>query len=262
MELYITESKLEIPSSSKVYPTTVPLINSIRYILSGYGYFNGKRLGKGQAFIITKNQRATYFPDEQEPWGYIYFDIDGTKFKDFVSKFNLAENGGIFEFDCFDELEKIYRQYIENDEYKYNHYIRNAVAWLLFSQFEKRNTADVRLSLQKKHVDDIEEYINQNYNKSITMDSIAEKFNLNRAYMRNIFVKEKGIPPKKYLTMLRIEQAKRLLDTRKFSVSKIAYSVGYEDVFHFSKLFKKYCNESPAEYMKNVDLREINNDNQ
>jgi YesN/AraC family two-component response regulator len=47
-----------------------------------------------------------------------------------------------------------------------------------------------------------------------------------------------------------MEKAKELLVKEELSVKEIANSVGYQDAYHFSKLFKKYTGNSPSDYIK------------
>ena len=56
--------------------------------------------------------------------------------------------------------------------------------------------------------------------------------------------------PSKYLTMVRMEQAKQLLQQTDEAMAQIALAVGYQDVFYFSKVFKKSEQLSPSEYRR------------
>ena len=44
----------------------------IHYVLSGEGYFNGGRLGKGEGFLITPKMSEQYYPDKKDPWSFIW----------------------------------------------------------------------------------------------------------------------------------------------------------------------------------------------
>jgi YesN/AraC family two-component response regulator len=58
------------------------------------------------------------------------------------------------------------------------------------------------------------------------------------------------ISPVKYINSLRIEKAKAMLKNSNFSVEEIAYCVGINDRFYFSRIFKKELGISPTEYRK------------
>lgn len=67
-------------------------------------------------------------------------------------------------------------------------------------------------------------------------------------YFKELFVKEYGMPPVRYLTHLRLNKAKELLLTGWYSVTEIAYLCGFENVYYFSNVFKKHMGVSPKQY--------------
>jgi two-component system response regulator YesN len=67
-----------------------------------------------------------------------------------------------------------------------------------------------------------------------------------------MFREELGITFVEYLTMVRMEEAKKLLMDPSLSVVAVASQVGYEDASYFSKVFKKYVGVSPNRYRRNI----------
>ncbi|MGB8453884.1 MAG: AraC family transcriptional regulator [Anaerocolumna sp.] len=94
-------------------------------------------------------------------------------------------------------------------------------------------------------------YLNENYENKISLDQIAHNMYLSPVYISKIFKEETGESPINYLIKIRLEKARDILLTSEGgSIKSIANSVGYEDVYHFSKLFKKYYGISPLYYKK------------
>lgn len=91
-------------------------------------------------------------------------------------------------------------------------------------------------------------YINENYCKDISAQSISKDFNVNSNYFSQLFRKELGIAFTEYLTKLRMEYACKLLKTTDIPVSEISEQVGYNDYFYFSRVFKKVIGKSPSTY--------------
>ncbi len=91
------------------------------------------------------------------------------------------------------------------------------------------------------------EYINLNYDKELTLQTVADKVNLNAFYFSRVFKKETGISFTDYLTKLRIDKSKELLleGIKAFEVSE---KVGYLNYTYFSKLFKKTVGVNPSKY--------------
>ena len=112
------------------------------------------------------------------------------------------------------------------------------IANALFLLFEERNQTLLHKSKPQQHVDQIKQYIEENYYKRITLEEVASSFYLNKNYIRTLFVQQLGISPKQYLQKIRFERAKFLLSFPEKSIKLIANSVGYEDPLLFSKIFK------------------------
>jgi AraC-like DNA-binding protein len=94
-------------------------------------------------------------------------------------------------------------------------------------------------------------YLDAHYSEKISLDAIAQNMYLSAVYISKIFKDETGESPINYLIKIRLEKAKEMLISAEAdSIKKIANQVGYEDVYHFSKLFKKYYGMSPLHYRK------------
>lgn len=99
-------------------------------------------------------------------------------------------------------------------------------------------------------IDDILYYIEHNYTRSITLESIAPLFGYNSSYLGKIFSKKVGENFNSYLDHIRIEHSKKLLLEESIKVYEIAEKVGYRNVDYFHIKFKKYVGQTPAEFRK------------
>lgn len=97
---------------------------------------------------------------------------------------------------------------------------------------------------------DIIEYITANYNKDISNTKISEKFSFNPSYINRIFRMHTGTGMHEFLIKYRINAAKEMLLNNNMSVEEICMAVGFKDMPHFSKSFKKHTGKSPSEYQK------------
>ena len=89
-----------------------------------------------------------------------------------------------------------------------------------------------------------------NFDKHLTLDSVASHVYVSPSYLSTLFKKETGVNFSEYVTNVRMENAKRLLDDAKYTIAQISEMVGYKDVKHFSSVFQKYYQVSPAQYRK------------
>ena len=100
------------------------------------------------------------------------------------------------------------------------------------------------------------EYIEQHYAEEITLNLIAEKAHVNPAYLSTIFKENTGVNYSAYLTSVRVERAKRLLEQLDMNLSQIANAVGYSSTRYFSRTFEQETGMKPSEYRR-IYLREL-----
>lgn len=107
-------------------------------------------------------------------------------------------------------------------------------------------------SINKKHiVEQIIGYFEEHYNEKISLDHVAENVYLSTFYISKIFKNETGEAPIHHLIRIRLEKAKELFDSNPdYSIQEVAHLVGYDDAYHFSRLFKKTYGITPTTYKK------------
>ena len=81
------------------------------------------------------------------------------------------------------------------------------------------------------------------------MQGLADKFGFTSEYLGRIFKKVTGETPQKYLTKLRMNEAKRLLlSSPETEIQIIGELVGYKNAFYFSRAFKNHTGLQPSEF--------------
>jgi len=95
------------------------------------------------------------------------------------------------------------------------------------------------------------EYLNLHFSEpEFKIQELSAIAGLSQRYFNQLFYSEYKKTPKEYATHLRISRAKELLNNARLPINDIALSLGYCDVYHFSKIFKKETGYSPNEYRK------------
>ncbi|MGM9601922.1 MAG: response regulator [Faecousia sp.] len=90
--------------------------------------------------------------------------------------------------------------------------------------------------------------IQAHYSEPISLSTLAAKYYRNPSYLSRAFKERYGVGIMNFLAETRVEQAKILLKTTDYRISKIAQSVGYSDDKYFCRVFKKISGLSPADY--------------
>lgn len=94
----------------------------------------------------------------------------------------------------------------------------------------------------------VQEFIRNNYHNDLTLKMASDFVGLSESHLSNIFTKKTGQTFTDYLTSVRIEKAKELLETTNLKVYEVGVSIGYANVEHFSRVFKKFTGLSPNNY--------------
>jgi AraC-type DNA-binding domain-containing proteins len=90
--------------------------------------------------------------------------------------------------------------------------------------------------------------LTQQFDKPITIPQLARKTGINESKLKEGFKELYGIGIHAFLTRLRLEKAKQLLETTSMAVTDITYLVGYSNITHFTSLFKKEMGITPTEW--------------
>ena len=115
--------------------------------------------------------------------------------------------------------------------------------------FDKVEEDDgTQLAASKKVVREVLSIIHKEYKDDISMDEIARRVYLSPNYLSYLFKRETGTAFMKYLTNIRLEKAKELLQTTSIKIGAVCEMVGYTNISYFCMVFKNHFHMSPLEY--------------
>lgn len=97
---------------------------------------------------------------------------------------------------------------------------------------------------------DIKAYLDENWQKKIALDELAEMFFINKYYLARLFKNQYGSSILNYVMDLRITQAKKMLRFSDKQIDLIGRECGFDDANYFTRMFKKVEGASPSEYRK------------
>lgn len=207
----------------------------LHYIISGIGVFriNGKehRLSKGWLFVIPPFVETYYEADAEDPWEYTWVGFRSEKLP--MPLPDVIYCPGVSR--VFEDMKNSKNNTNGRTEFLC------AKLWELFSiLMENINTKNdyIELALGIIHSD---------YMLKINVTKIADRLNLDRTYFSTLFRKRMGVSPKQYLQQYRMEQALPML-RHGHSVTTTAQSVGYDDIYTFSKMFKQHFGVPPTHF--------------
>lgn len=227
---------------SHAYGPAVRTYWLLHYVVSGFGRFERDgithRVEPGQIFVIPPYQETYYEADDKKPWYYIWVGFTtGEQLPELLMQpvISNLDAGAIFQemFSC------------SNMESGRSAYLTSCL-WKLMAVLLEKETP------KEGYVEKALNCMHSEYSRGITIQEIAGRLGLDRSYFSGIFSRQMGSSPSEYLINLRLQKAAALMTVYGENPSTAARSVGYEDLYHFSKIFKKHYGVSPREYKKNA----------
>ncbi len=134
--------------------------------------------------------------------------------------------------------------FLSNNVQKMLEYINNVIMIILDEM------DDIKKYKNKLLSDKIIEYIDGNYSTNLTVDSLADEFNISKSYCYKILSDEQHISPASYIATVRVAKAKEMLNDTNLAVKEISDRCGFENLQMFYRQFKKATSLSPTEYRK------------
>mgnify|MGYP000952953154 FL=1 len=151
-----------------------------------------------------------------------------------------------------EQLIEIYEAKKDESESKITTQVRTKIILLQFilEMWEKgfviENDKSGRNTIEKEMIS----YIQQNFMEKISLKEFSEQFHLSEKYISRYFKEHFHITLSQYITHLRLEHAKQLLQDTDTPVTEIAMQSGYQNVSYFIRSFKKTYGVSPLKYRK------------
>jgi len=98
-------------------------------------------------------------------------------------------------------------------------------------------------------------YLEESLREDLTLEGLGKKFGYNPAYLCGKFSAIAGMPPMRYLTLLRVQKAKELLRDPNRTLRHVAWDVGFNSEQHFSRVFQRETGLSPSAFRANLSMR-------
>jgi AraC-like DNA-binding protein len=172
---------------------------------------------------------------------YRVIESQGDKF--FFENLHFSLNIGL---NCYSELVSLVRQLHQSVKNpRITGELKSKALFYTLLEVIFQHAKNTVYTTEEKLIDAVTKYIDDNYDRNFTVSDLALMHDIDSKHFYYIFQKSLGMCPKQYIMKCRINNAKDLLINESYSISEIANLVGYEDAFHFSRMFKKNTGLSP-----------------
>lgn len=218
-------------------------------IIDGEGQFfqNGMQftLRKNDIFCLFPQVTHEYYTNPDKPLKKVFIAFDGMQASDMLERIGLTQEQPYSANRMTPGLLLAFQQLYQRKD---SDLARMSLLYGVFDELAHIEPTKRTYSLQSTWLEKGREYIELHYADMISIEGVAHHIGVERTHFSKRFQKEYGQSPMSYLTQLRMEEAKALLQKTDYKMSEIAHSVGFSDLPTFSKAFKKQTNQSPAQY--------------
>lgn len=191
-------------------------------------------------FIIPPNTAHNY-RGKVNPWKTYCITFNGI-----AAQHILKNETGVFRLANFDLYETMFFNILECKNKEDFIYKSSGLLYPLLLQLKKDILSK---STGKEKTNEVIKYMEENYNRQITLPELARIANLTPQSFCRSFKSTYKVRPFEYITLLRIQKAKELLTAnRELSISEISRIVGYSSASYFGMLFKKYEKITPETF--------------
>ena len=231
------------------------------YVISGRGFLEASTakkitrrydLGPGQGFLILPGQINTYGADQFQPWKYVWLEFDGLRVPEYLTEAGLSAGQPIYRPQTLAQAEEVRDAMLYITDHPKASSLRLIGHLCLFLdaliQTSSTRQKPRETQLRDFYIQEAISYMEQNYQREVTVEEIANACQLNRSYFSKLFKQKKGCPPQEFLIRLRLSKAADLMRTTKVSIGDISASCGYPNQLHFSRAFKQRYGVSPREW--------------
>lgn len=95
----------------------------------------------------------------------------------------------------------------------------------------------------------IQNYMAEHFpNSELKLDLIQKDTGIAKTKISELIKKKTGLSVKQYINQIRIHEATQHLKSDNFSISEVAYRVGFSNVSHFNRVFKELIGKNPSDY--------------
>jgi AraC family transcriptional regulator, arabinose operon regulatory protein len=228
------------------------------YCIDGIGFIKTRdtifQLMPDSYFIIPAHTAHSYWASEGTPWSIYWLHFAGNKselFQDFFCKvipICRTSNARIDDrINQFNEILSALEMGFTKNNIEYANLYLQAILASFFYVDTFRSVKGV------KNNDPVEQsifFMLQNLSHQIKIEDLAKHVNLSESHLSRLFKNKTGSSPIDYFISLRMQEAIRLLTNKSLRIKEVAFRLGYNDQYYFSRIFTKQIGTSPASFVK------------
>ena len=228
------------------------------YVSKGKGFFSTASVGEmilteGSLFMLFPGEWHTYRPENETGWNTFWIGFKGSVMDQMIAGDFFSRKSPIIQMGYNEKLVGLFQKvlaFAREERPGCQQLLAGYVSYLLGQiEYQKRNEAITNHRIHSL-IDKARMLMKENVMQNISPEAIAEQLNISYSWFRRFFRKYTGVAPGQYLTHLRLQQARELLEQTNLPVREIARQMHFESSGYFSVYFKRQTGLNPLEFRK------------
>jgi len=232
--------------------------NILIYCIDGHGYIQlGEDLHKittNTYFIIKANESHMYWASKSAPWSIYWIHFGGKRSHLYAKHFSKVipinpplDSRTNYRIRLFNEILTVMESGFTIDIVEYSNLWLNS---LLASFFYVTTFRAAKGYQSTDPVDQSIFFMQKNTHRCLKIAEIANNVKLSKSHLSKIFRNKTGTSPMNYFINLKMQEAIRLLSNHTMQIKEVAYALGYNDPFYFSRIFTQHIGSNPTSFLK------------
>ena len=227
------------------------------YCVSGRAWadVDGRRhqVGAGDLLLLPRNVAHTYAADDSDPWTIYWVHFDGAQSDRFMDELGFALHQPIKAIGTSPKLISDFETLLEVRQSGYRlpvfvhgaNQLRQMLCYLALLSPRGDARGPSRFDLDQVHG-----LMQERLHDQLDLDTLAARMNLSKHAFCRKYKRATGHSAIQHFIHLKMEHACYLLDITARTVQQIAFDLGYQDAYYFSRLFRKVVGVSPTDYRR------------
>jgi AraC family transcriptional regulator of arabinose operon len=205
------------------------------------------RLGAWQALVIPRGVRHEYGADARDPWTIWWAHLAGTDVSELVESLDATADRPVVPVRAIDRAVALLDEIVsglERDQSPVRLLGAAGAAWKLLTQIN----VDRMLPEPGDPLQRAMNYLAERLDGKVKVPELASLVGVSPSHLSTLFRKSTGGGVLAHHTALRMARARQLLDVTDATITEIAFDVGFDDAFYFSRVFRRHHGMSPTEF--------------
>jgi AraC family transcriptional regulator, arabinose operon regulatory protein len=219
------------------------------------------RLTPNTCFIIPAGQPHAYLANPLSPWSIYWLHFAGERAQCFSGLYSRVTHIKPCVSSRIDDRIKLFNEIITALELGFSkeniEFANMCLNTLLATFFYVETFRSVRGVRSSDPVDQAIFFMQDNLHESLKISDIARHVQFSESHLSRLFRNKTGSSPMDYFINLKMQEAIRLLTNKNLKIKEVAFALGYDDPFYFSRIFSRHMGSSPGTFVRITKNRTV-----